>query len=59
MIDRITILRTLTFYILTLFALIVSLQEIKDPIRFLFVFVVYIIIWYLYFSLMWTVRKLI
>lgn len=59
MIDRITLFRTLTFYILTLFALIVSLQEIKDPIRFMFVFVVYIIIWYLYFSLLWTMKNLI
>jgi hypothetical protein len=59
MIDRITVFKTLTFYILTLFALLVSLQEIKDMTRFLFVFIVYIIIWYLYFSLIWTIRKLI
>jgi hypothetical protein len=59
MIDRVTVFKTLTFYILTLFALIVSLQEIKDPIRFLFVFIVYIIVWYLYFSLLWGYKNLI
>jgi hypothetical protein len=58
MIDRITVLRTLTFYILTLFAMIVSLQEIKTPARFMFVFIVYIITWYLFFTLLWTIKKL-
>lgn len=58
MIDRITILRTVTFYILTLFAMIVSLQEIVTPIRFIFVFIVYVIIWYLFLSLVWTINKL-
>ena len=58
MIDRITIFRTVTFYILTLFAMIISLQEIVTPTRFIFVFIVYIIIWYLFFSLLWTINKL-